>query len=43
MGDVIELQRCWGDMSVRWERVDAVLMLPLNRMWLISAPVREGY
>jgi hypothetical protein len=36
MGDVIELRRWWGYMSVRWERVDVVLMLPLNQLWLLS-------
>jgi hypothetical protein len=29
-GDVVELQRWWGDMSVWWEWVDVVLMLPLS-------------
>jgi hypothetical protein len=35
MGDVIELWR-WGDMSVWWEWVDIVLMLPLKQRWLLS-------
>jgi hypothetical protein len=36
MGDVVELRRWWGDMSVWWEWVDGVLMLPLNHWWLLS-------
>jgi hypothetical protein len=35
MGDVIEL-RMWGDMSVWWEWVDVVLMLPLNQRHILS-------
>jgi hypothetical protein len=34
--DVVKLWRWWGDMSVWWECVDVVLMLPLNQRWLLS-------
>jgi hypothetical protein len=34
--DVVKLWRWWGEVSVWWERVDVVLMLPLNQLWLLS-------
>jgi hypothetical protein len=39
MGDVIELRRWWGDMSVWWRWVDAAFEPAVA---LVSAPVGEG-
>jgi hypothetical protein len=36
LGVVIELWWWWRDMSVCWEWVDIVLMLPLSQRWLLS-------